>query len=88
MPTLNNTCEKTTYFFLNHVIAWFGVSQAIVTDHGKNFQNHMMTKLTVKLGISHESSTSFYPQTNGQVEAINKVLKTMLRRMVGIHKSD
>ena len=27
-------------------------------------------------------------KANGQVEAINKVLKTMLRRMAGDHKSD
>ena len=27
-------------------------------------------------------------KANGQVEAINKVLKTMLRRMVGDHKSN
>ena len=29
-----------------------------------------------------------YPQANGQVEAIKKVLKTMLCRMVGDHKSN
>ena len=30
----------------------------------------------------------YYPQANGQVEAINKVVKTMLHRMVGDHKSN
>ena len=30
----------------------------------------------------------YYPQDNGQVEAINKVLKTMLQRMVGNAKSN
>jgi hypothetical protein len=39
------------------------------------------------LGLRHEKSTPYYPQANGQVEAINKVLTTMLRWMVGIHKS-
>jgi len=48
----------------------------------------MMTELTAKLGLSHESSTPYYPQANGQVEAINKVLKTMIQPMVGVHKSD
>ena len=32
--------------------------------------------------------SSYYPQANGQVEGINKVLKTILRRMVGDHKSN
>ena len=35
-----------------------------------------------------QNSTPYYPQANGQVEAINKVLKTMLCRMVGDHKSN
>ena len=48
----------------------------------------MMEELSAKLGFCHENSTSYYPQANGQVEAINKVLKTMLHRMVGDHKSN
>ena len=48
----------------------------------------MMEELSAKLGFCHENSTSYYRQANGQVEAINKVLKTMFRRMVGDHKSN
>ena len=48
----------------------------------------MMEELSAKLGFHHEKSMPYYPQANGQVEAINKVLKTMLRRMVGDHKSN
>ena len=47
-----------------------------------------MVKLSAKLGFLHENSNLYYPQANGQVEAINKVLKTMLHRMVGDHKSN
>ena len=46
----------------------------------------MMVELAAKLGLSHDSSTPYYPQANGQVEAINKVLKRMLQRMIGVHK--
>ena len=45
-----------------------------------------MDKLTSKLGLSHYSSTPYYLQANGQVEAINKILKRMLQRMIGVHK--
>lgn len=55
-------------------------------DRKKNW-NHMMSELTTKLGLSHESSTPYYPQANGKVEVINKVLKTILQCMVGVHKS-
>ena len=48
----------------------------------------MMEELSAKLGFHHENSMPYYLQANGQVEAINKVLKTMLRWMVGDHKSN
>ena len=48
----------------------------------------MMAELTSKLRLRHDISTPYYPQENGQVEAVNKVLVTMLQRTVGIHKSD
>ena len=65
MPTFNNTGQTATIFFFNHVITWFGVPQAIVIDHGKNFHNHMMYELTAKLGLSLDNSTPYYPQSNG-----------------------
>lgn len=53
MHTYNNTGKMTTYFFFNHVISSFGVPQEIVMDHGKHLQNHMMTELASKLGVSN-----------------------------------
>jgi hypothetical protein len=47
----------------------------------------MMSELHVKLGFRHKNSYPYYPQANGQVEAINKVLKTMIQRMVGANKT-
>lgn len=88
MPTLNNSGKMAAIFFFNHVVSRFGVPQAIVTNHGSHFCNHMMVELTAKLGLSHDSSTPYYPQANEQVEAINKVLKRMLQRMIGAHKRD
>lgn len=36
--------------------------------------------------FGHEFSSPYYPQENGQVEVVNKTLKTILQRMVGTHK--
>jgi len=88
MPTLSNDGKKMTQFLFNHVISRFKVPQAIIIDHGSHFRNHMMTKLTTQLGLWHDSSMPYYPQANGQVEAINKVLVTMLQRTIGMHNSN
>jgi transposase InsO family protein len=64
---------------LNHC---FGVPLQLVSDHGKHFENEIFIELSSKLGFSHKFSSPYYPQSNGQVEAVNKVLKTMLQRMV------
>ena len=48
----------------------------------------MMTKLTVQLGLRHDSSNPYYPHANGLVEAINKFLVTMIKRIIGIPKSN
>jgi hypothetical protein len=88
MPTFDKTKKTTTLFIFNHIITQFSVPQDSVIDHGSHFQNFMMSKLTEKLVLHNENSTPYYLQVNGQVEAINKVLTTMLRCMVGIHKSD
>jgi hypothetical protein len=78
MPTFENTGNTATLFLFNHVIARFGVPQAIITDQGSHFRNFMMSELTEKLGLHHDNSTPYYPQANGQVEVINTVLITML----------
>lgn len=88
MPTLNEDGHTVAQFLFNHVITRFGVPQAIVTDHGKHFRHHMMTLLTTQLGLRQDSSTLYYPQSNGQVEAVNKVSVTMLQCTVGTHRSN
>jgi hypothetical protein len=47
----------------------------------------MMGELRTKLGFRHENLSPYHPQENGQVEAIDKVLNTMLQHMVGVNKN-
>jgi len=86
MPTFEADSKTAAIFMFNHIIARFGVPQAIITDHGRHFRNIMMTELTGQLGLRHDRSTPYYPQANGLVESINKVLVIMIRRIIGIHR--
>jgi hypothetical protein len=88
MPTFNNTADTATRFFFNHVISLFGVPLQLVSDHGKHFENEIFIELSSKLRFSHEFASPYYPQSNGQVEAVNKVLKTMLQSTVNKHNTN
>jgi hypothetical protein len=48
----------------------------------------MMIELTSNLGLRQEHSSPYYPQANGQVEAVNKTLKTIRQRTINSAKSN
>eukprot|EP00253_Pinus_taeda_P018971 PITA_18971 len=64
MSTFSADGKTTDIFVFNHIIARFGVPQAIITDHGSHFRNIMMIELADQLGLRHDSSTPYYPQAN------------------------
>ena len=82
MPTFKADGEIAAFFVFNQIIARFGIPKVIVTNHGSHFQNSMMTELTTMLGFRQEHSSSFYPQANCPVKAVNKTLKTILKRTI------
>ena len=75
-------------FTFNHIIVRFGVPKQLVIEHGSHFQNAMMIELSTHLGFRKENYSPYYPQANGQVEAVNKLLKTILQRTVEKNKSN
>ena len=79
MPMFKDDGEIATLFLFKQIIARFDVAREIVTDHGSHFKNQMMFELTSKLGLRKEHSSPYYPQANGQVEVVNKTLKTILQ---------
>ena len=44
----------------------------------------MMTEISTQLNLHHDICTPYYPQENGQVEAVNKVLTNIIKQLVFI----
>ncbi|GJU75284.1 reverse transcriptase domain-containing protein [Tanacetum coccineum] len=65
----------------------FGTPRAIISDRGTHFCNDQFSKVLGKYGVTHKLSTSYHPQTRGQVEVSNRGLKRILERTVGEHRS-
>ena len=60
MPTFTTDGKTAATFIFNHVIARFGVPQAIITYHGSHFKNIMMTEISNQFGLRRDNSTPYY----------------------------
>nr|GEY26967.1 reverse transcriptase domain-containing protein [Tanacetum cinerariifolium] len=69
--------------FLKFLFSRFGTPKAIISDRGTHFCNAQFAKVMSKYGVTHRLSTTYHPQTSGQVEITNRGLKRILERTVG-----
>nr|GEU49764.1 retrotransposon Gag domain, retroviral aspartyl protease [Tanacetum cinerariifolium] len=60
----------------------FGIPEALISDRGTHFCNEIMEKTMKRYGINHRFSTSYHPQTSGQIENTNRALKRFLENIV------
>ncbi|XP_017417482.1 uncharacterized protein LOC108328172 [Vigna angularis] len=68
------------------LICRFGLPRTIITDNGRQFIDRKLTEFFDGLGIRHVTSSLEHPQTNGQVEAMNKTVVAELKRRLGERK--
>lgn len=78
-PLATITEKNCTAFLWKNFICRFGIPHSIVTNNGKQFDNAKLRELCAELNIKHFFASPAHPQANGQVEAINKLIKKNLK---------
>jgi hypothetical protein len=73
-----NSPELAQMFF-EHVICNHGVLDDIITDRGTQFTSRFLTRVCSHMSIDHRLSTTFHPQTDGQMECHNQTMEQYLR---------
>jgi transposase InsO family protein len=73
---------------LRDVVRRWGLPLSIVSDRGSIFVSELWRQMFTKLGTSLLYSTAYHPQTDGQSEATNKYMQTMLRFLVNERQDD
>ncbi|GJY01263.1 reverse transcriptase domain-containing protein [Tanacetum coccineum] len=68
--------------FLKKLFCRFRMPKALISDRGTHFCNKIMEKTMKRYGVNHRFSTSYHPQTSGQVENTNRALKRILEKTV------
>nr|XP_043625597.1 uncharacterized protein LOC122597021 [Erigeron canadensis] len=79
LPTNN---AKVVIDFPKNLFSRFGCPKALISDRGSHFANVQLEKVLQKYGVNHRFSTSYHPQTSGQVENTNRALKGILEKTV------
>nr|GFA96691.1 reverse transcriptase domain-containing protein [Tanacetum cinerariifolium] len=73
--------------FLKSLFFRFGTPKAIISDRGTHFFNDQFSRVMAKYGVTHRLSTTYHPQTSGQVKVTNHGLKRILKRTVGENRA-
>ena len=73
--------ETVAKCFFDNWISIFGSPLSIVTDRGTDFHTETMQKVCDYLQIDKRVITTKHPESNGQVEILNKKLKKYLTAM-------
>jgi hypothetical protein len=82
----NNMVQKCAEVYIAHVLCLHGVLKMIISDQGSQFVAHFWERLHASLIIHLIHSLAYHPQTDGQTERVNQILKDMLRACVLEHQ--
>nr|KYP61955.1 Pro-Pol polyprotein [Cajanus cajan] len=69
-------------FVEDHIITRFVIPQTITTDQGTLFTGRKVAQYAESRGIKLITSTPYYAQANGQVEAANKVVIGLIKKHI------
>src|SRR6478735_4252927 len=74
--------------FHEFVYSRFGLPESITTDRGSHFTSNYWRAMAEAYGITHNLSTAYHPQTDGQTERVNQRLEQYLRLYIDFAQSD
>ncbi|KAK2354765.1 hypothetical protein QL285_092243 [Trifolium repens] len=82
IPLPNVDQEAVINFIQNHIIYRFGIPETITTDQGSVFTGRKMQEFAQEIGFRLLTSTPYYAQANGQVEAANKIIINLIKKHI------
>ncbi|KAE8656709.1 hypothetical protein F3Y22_tig00116997pilonHSYRG00207 [Hibiscus syriacus] len=74
--------EEVARLFLKQVVKYWGILKTIISDRDTRFTGRFWKELFKLMGSSLNFSTSVHPQTDGQTERVNALVKTYLRHYI------
>ena len=79
-PLVNIRDVDAKKFVWKNIVTRFGIPHTLISNNGLQFDSKAFRRYCSELGITNRYSTPAYPQGNGQVEAVNKVIVNGLKK--------
>ena len=79
------TAEQTTQLFFHNVWVHFGLPTSTVSDQDSHFVGNFWSSFWGFKDTKLKKSTTFHPQTDGQIEVVNKTMIHLLRGYCNKH---
>jgi len=80
--TLKNAQDEQVNNSKSNIFSRFGLLLKIILDNGPTFVSTNFTRFLSKFGVKNFTSSTYYPQGNGQAESTNKNLVKILKRII------
>ncbi|KAJ1589662.1 hypothetical protein NDA15_007645 [Ustilago hordei] len=88
-PTHKTVMAKQTAVLLyGHMVRLFGYPDHMVLDRGRQFISGAWKAFAEQMGVKHSLSMAYHPQTDGQTERVNQVIKQYLRMYCNYEQND
>jgi hypothetical protein len=81
VPLKHSIEDQVIYFLENNIFSRFGLPLEIITDNGPSFIYAKLAQFLAKLGVKYFTSSTYYPQGNGQDDSTNKNLVRIVKRL-------
>ena len=88
IPLARITSASVVRALLESWIYPYGLPSMILSDNGVQFTSKFFEAMCTTLGVKHLTTTTYHPQTNGQVERYNRTLVARLRHYVAENQAD
>ena len=85
IPIVGLSAEELTEAFISRIYCLYGRPDNIISDRGTQFISQFWRYLSDRLGVTLRHSSSFHPETDGQTERVNAVVKQYLRAFINFY---
>ena len=85
VPLRRITANTVAHAFIHHWVLSYGAPSYVLSDNGKQFASKFFLDVCRMVGAKNFFTTTYHPQTNGQVERYNSTIVQALRHFVSDH---